>query len=1327
MLPYLFDSLDFQKGELVSETPYTKVYKCTNKITRQDFIAKEIIIYRENEYAFKFLYPLNKLCEMSHPNICPIYGYTLNDFERKPHQMILSPYYSNGSLDEFLKEKDLSLFQRAQICCEIADAINYLHKFNIIHGSINSSNVLVDFDNSPKLILPFSKSENLFIIKDILDDYRDFAVLVFKLLKYKKDSKSTFEISTEIPQEVQNVIQRCFNIKKEFATSENNEFDIQASFPFSNISKEFRNAFNIPEDQIFERKLIQKFDIEQGERNIENLFWQGLVYLNDVPRQSNLAQYFIKAAADRNHPYGLCRYAWMNLYGVGVEQNIEAAMNYYHKAADRNVSEAQLQYGFLLMVQTMQTKESMNYYYLAHKHGNIEATIRLGHLLEKMDHIEDAIKFYQIGVDYNDSDAQCYLGEIYESQKKYSDAFELYTKSADQLNPLGQYNLALLYENGFYKNKREPQLAVKYAKLSANQEHPTGLWYYGYLIETGHDEDFNYELAAKYYRLSAKLKDSFGLWHYGVLLEMGRGVPQDLNEAARCYKMSADLGNEFGQCYYGTMLERGLGGVERNINEAEKYYKLSAKQINRDGLFHYACLLEQRNEIERATQYYRLAAKQNHPIALYRYGYYLENIQKDLNHALKYYYKASQLGSTDAMCCYAMLTDDEEDVGRYLKMSADLSNSEGQWRYGSYLLSKNNLKGAEKYFKLAADSGNPEGEWRYAYVLEKTGRIYESEEYYKRSSLKNNAKGKSNLGFLAENGKIASDFATNYRSAAILGNDIGQFNYAIVQMNQRENFVAAERFFKLSADQDNAPALYNLSKITETKDPVRSAEYMHKAAQLGLTEAEVSYGLMLERGFGVKKNVHEAIKYYKLAAKKNDKNAQYNLALMLLNNADFNKASILFKKSADQGHKLAALNLASMYEKGLGTERNIESAVKYYQIAASSSTLTQSPSSQMPSSFLLAQENMDGVPEAQFNLASMYQNGTGVKQDFGEAYRLYKKASDAGLKQASYNLAVMLEQIYNSKLNFNRNSNNNNQFGFNNTIRSNNYNMNMDSSPNNRNTIDTNVNTKFNFNSSMNNSNSNYDIYKQFSNTNNTNNFDNASNYSTNNNMFNLNLTPNRNTISRNQNMNNNNNNNMITSDNDNQNSFQADDETEIVESYKKAAEKNVSDAQFRLYQIYSNGLFKVNKDDRIAISYLKRAADYGNNARALFRYAVLLQTGISPSVEKNEETAVIYYKRAIEAGSLVARVNLAAMIERGSGGLKKDEKLAANLYKEAADLGCTVGMFNYAVTLEKGNGVEKDVELAKIYYAKAAQQGYKDAQDRLQQLQEQSVSLDEN
>lgn len=48
----------------------------------------------------------------------------------------------------------------------------------------------------------------------------------------------------------------------------------------------------------------------------------------------------------------------------------------------------------------------------------------------------------------------------------------------------------------------------------------------------------------------------------------------------------------------------------------------------------------------------------------------------------------------------------------------------------------------------------------------------------------------------------------------------------------------------------------------------------------------------------------------------------------------------------------------------------------------------------------------EGVPEAQVNLANIYDEGDGVKRDFEKARHWYKRAIKNGASEAAYNLGV---------------------------------------------------------------------------------------------------------------------------------------------------------------------------------------------------------------------------------------------------------------------------------------------------------------------------------
>ncbi|WP_277600823.1 tetratricopeptide repeat protein [Eikenella corrodens] len=48
-----------------------------------------------------------------------------------------------------------------------------------------------------------------------------------------------------------------------------------------------------------------------------------------------------------------------------------------------------------------------------------------------------------------------------------------------------------------------------------------------------------------------------------------------------------------------------------------------------------------------------------------------------------------------------------------------------------------------------------------------------------------------------------------------------------------------------------------------------------------------------------------------------------------------------------------------------------------------------------------------GNADAQYNLGVMYDNGQGVRQDYAEAARWYRKAAEQGYAKAQYNLGSM--------------------------------------------------------------------------------------------------------------------------------------------------------------------------------------------------------------------------------------------------------------------------------------------------------------------------------
>ena len=107
-------------------------------------------------------------------------------------------------------------------------------------------------------------------------------------------------------------------------------------------------------------------------------------------------------------------------------------------------------------------------------------------------------------------------------------------------------------------------------------------------------------------------------------------------------------------------------------------------------------------------------------------------------------------------------------------------------------------------------------------------------------------------------------------------------------------------------------------------------------------------------------------------------------ATRLFEKKDYPAALLATRPLADAGDIDAQYNLGVIYDKGLGTTRNVTEAIKWYRLAAER-----------------------GQPAAQFNLGIMYQHGEVGDPDSTEAARWFLRAADNGIVEAQYGIAVM--------------------------------------------------------------------------------------------------------------------------------------------------------------------------------------------------------------------------------------------------------------------------------------------------------------------------------
>jgi TPR repeat protein len=192
------------------------------------------------------------------------------------------------------------------------------------------------------------------------------------------------------------------------------------------------------------------------------------------------------------------------------------------------------------------------------------------------------------------------------------------------------------------------------------------------------------------------------------------------------------------------------------------------------------------------------------------------------------------------------------------------------------------------------------------------------------------------------------------------------------------------------------------------------AEKLVAKAKLGSLEAQVELGQAYREGFQtfpdgskIEKNLDEAERWLKVAAKK-DIHAKAWLG-GLYASYDFDRrddttAAVLFAEIARNNTDDKELIQSAEFTLGeilyqectgylisLDCGTNKSSPMKNYQAAA----------------HWFEQAASQGHMRAQFQLATMYENGRGVPQDFSEAAKLYESAAEGGHEEAT----VMLGQL----------------------------------------------------------------------------------------------------------------------------------------------------------------------------------------------------------------------------------------------------------------------------------------------------------------------------
>ena len=139
----------------------------------------------------------------------------------------------------------------------------------------------------------------------------------------------------------------------------------------------------------------------------------------------------------------------------------------------------------------------------------------------------------------------------------------------------------------------------------------------------------------------------------------------------------------------------------------------------------------------------------------------------------------------------------------------------------------------------------------------------------------------------------------------------------------------------------------------------------------------------------------EAVWWFRTAAKRGDKDAQYMLGMLYEEGKgvkqSYEKALKWYRKAAEQGFGAGMYGIGGLYEKGRGIAQSYEEAAKWYMKAAE-------------------QEDEDAAYAAAYRLGVLYEKGNGVAQSYEKTAEWYMKAAEGINAEAARRLGELYEK-----------------------------------------------------------------------------------------------------------------------------------------------------------------------------------------------------------------------------------------------------------------------------------------------------------------------------
>ena len=760
----------------------------------------------------------------------------------------------------------------------------------------------------------------------------------------------------------------------------------------------------------------------------------GKVYYRGKLNERNYEKAFdwFSKAAESGNSYA--QYLLGNMYenGTFVEQNYDTALSYYKNSAAQNNIMA---IGEMAYMKDNGYGMSMNkeeaekiYLQLAEERDDEWSMIKLAYIEMDRGNSEERLKWIQKALEKEYIDAYVDLGIFYQSDEKYKDlekAQQSYYQAAQLGNPEGMNGLAMIYYD-MPDNKGDEQ-AFRWFSKSADLGDSLGLYYLAVMYENGFGTNVDKQKAWDLYLASADQKFSPAYRKIAQLIEEGEAPASFTGRELEYYIKAAERNDIDAIHDVIRFLENDPDRQKELFSWCQRGAQLNdGKCICKLGKLYFYGMGTEMDEFK-AMNCFRKAETMEIPEAYYFLGlaYYEAKgvVSPNIQKAEEYFRKAAEAGYSDAIKAIAELymqsghENGYEKAIEYLKTIAEGEHAdiayEGLMRIAVEQMNAQDYddpQNSELYQKALRfeTSGKEAGmtESLSKAFLDRGINLYNIEKYESAiaplllAAQMGESEAATHLGDLYFYGHgVDTDYEQSYywfAKAAQRNNAYAQ--YSIAFMYIKGQFVEKDdtqviKWMKLAAEngyteaQKNMGEYYYYGSFGCRRDMKEAIKWYEMGAKSNEPTCVFTLGLIYEEGDGVQKNILKAADWYQKGAQAGIPSCLYNLGKLIINkeiSGEEEKGFNLIQQAAESGYSFAQNYMGRAYRFGWYVNANPVRATNWFTKAA--------------------EQNM---PDAMCNLGDMYSYEDGLTIDYEKAFYWYEKAAETKHSRALTELGDM--------------------------------------------------------------------------------------------------------------------------------------------------------------------------------------------------------------------------------------------------------------------------------------------------------------------------------